>query len=48
MRKNVIKVTKKLNHVIFHLFVGPWIRIRIPNTDPDPKDPLNPDPDPKH
>ena len=33
---------------IFDLILSPWIRIRIPNQDPDPEDPLNPDPDPKH
>ena len=27
---------------IFDLFLSPWIR--IPNPDPDPEDPLNPDP----
>jgi hypothetical protein len=31
-------------------FISSWIRIRIRiwNTDPDPGDKFNPDPDPKH
>ena len=29
---------------ILDLFLSPWIRIPNPDLDPDPEDPLNPDP----
>ncbi len=29
-------------------FISSWIRIRIPNADPDSGDKSNADPDPKH